>query len=207
MYILVVPFCSFLWFFLFLIGTSCYFLVLLGTSWYFLGTFSCFLPFLAISFCFFLFLLVSSRFLCYLFIFSVSPCLSLFLPVSSCFFSFLPVYSSNLTPGVRHWLLWPCFHLGWSECTVKNFLWLGYPFLFRLLATQLFYSYSLILILIILLRVNSDQNYGLENSFNGFMVSGSSFSVPCKFFLYLYSLRMDWMHNKLILFTRWSFLT
>ena len=35
----------------------------------------------------------------------------LFLPVSSWFYSFLPVYSSNITPGVWHWLPWPCSFL------------------------------------------------------------------------------------------------
>jgi hypothetical protein len=35
--------------------------------------------------------------------FSVSPRFILFI------YPFLPVYSTNLTPGVRHWLPWPCF--------------------------------------------------------------------------------------------------
>ena len=80
-----------------------------------LPVYFCFLSFLTIfnvSSSFFLFLSVSSCFFQYHPVCSVfSVFFLLFFSVSSRFilFSFfLPVYSSNFTPGVQHWLPWPC---------------------------------------------------------------------------------------------------
>ena len=49
---------------------------------------------------------------CFFFRFSISSCFFQFLPI----FPFVyPVNSSNLNPGVWHWLLWPCLYLVWSS--------------------------------------------------------------------------------------------
>ena len=50
--------------------------------------------------------------------------------ISSCFFQFLPIFpffhplnSSNLNPGVWHWLPWPCRNCGRSSVEVSSVVW------------------------------------------------------------------------------------
>ena len=107
-----------------------------ANCWSFAAFFSCFFLFLPVSSCFFMFLSVSFNIIQFLPVFGVFFfqffCFFPFLPVSSRFImfsQFLQVYSSNLTPGVRHWLPWPClsyFLHAWNLKT-KSALFLAIP--------------------------------------------------------------------------------